>query len=369
MRYAVDLPPEGVGADTGLILFIHGFGSDYNDSYGNNLGPFLAKTYNCLVARVDYFGSCCHCGGRWVPTADFFVKLHQRFGLPASVLTAGSIDNMVVAALESLHQRGIREVPEDALFLQTMEYNSFGILPALDHLQVLHDLLRSFPIDRRRLFVLGTSYGGYIALLLNKLAPRTFRLIVDNSGFSSSEDSPASVYGFGSTQFHGVRIITKNVHGFSPSRDNAHFFAPAFAQIRELRDASHYFPSSTAIHCFHSRKDTVALAERKRQLVETLQPVRHCRLTLVDEPDLDGRTFKTLDHGMQASMRGVFDLAYQDWLSRQYPTENTTDFELDSTITLPCADKLYVAQFHAERGVRLSIAPRASARSEPEAAP
>src|ERR1700675_2140186 len=70
-----------------------------------------------------------------------------------------------------------------------------GVLPALDGLQVVHRLLGEHGLNRRRTFLLGTSYGGYIAGMMAKFAPATFRMVVDNSGFSSAQDDIANVFG------------------------------------------------------------------------------------------------------------------------------------------------------------------------------
>jgi len=356
LRYAVTQPPTGLGDDTGLILYIGGYGSGYDDDYARNLRRHLAETYDCVVVSADYFGSECHQEKDRLPAADFFVKLKEHFGLEMTVPAGTPIQTAARAALDALVERGVRDLPPEIHFINPGgQYNSFGLLPALDCLQVVHRVMADRPINRHRVFLLGSSYGGYIGLLLNKLAPNTFRLIVDNSGFSSSADTLNSIQGVSRLNYRGMRVAVRNQLHFSLSPGRPNSFTPGFAALRELRDPAHYHPGDTVIESFHSALDTFAPIAHKRELAAVLAAARPCTLTVVTEEDLDGHCFKTLEHGMQASLRGLFKRSYERWLPLAGSARDVTDFDMETAMDFDCEELCYHIAFSRSHGVGMTL--------------
>src|SRR5580704_5415302 len=146
----------------------------------------------------------------------------------------------------ALKQRGITQLNPACVFLGvSTEYHSMGFLSALDGLQVTFSLVNDLALNKRRLFVFGTSYGGYIANLAAKFAPNTFRMVIDNSGFSSAEDDIWNVYGM--SKWHspeGVAMSSYMVSAFSEDPSAANYFAPAHKKIRSLLNREHVFEGS-----------------------------------------------------------------------------------------------------------------------------
>ena len=69
----------------------------------------------------------------------------------------------------------------------------FGFMQALDALRALHYVFQSLddaatPFARGRIYAAGGSGGGNVALMANKLAPRTFACVVDISGMTTLND-------------------------------------------------------------------------------------------------------------------------------------------------------------------------------------
>lgn len=347
VAYNLVFPSAGLSARTGVLFYIHGFGVRFNDAYAEKLLVHLADTYDCLAVCVDYQGAASYAWGtrRW-PAPDFFVQLARHYGVSVEAPAGTDIWAIVTAVCRGLHARGVTELHPDCHTLTGVDgYANYGLLPALDHLQVLGRLLRDFPVDRRRLFVLGTSYGGYIGLLLGKLAPSTFRLIVDNSGFTGPDDNPDCVYGIGRSA-EMLRITNRCLIGFSADPASPHFLSPGRRRIRDMAVADHYaLPSETVIYSYHSATDTVAPAAFKTRLAALLAPLRRYDLRLVSAADVDGRLFKTTAHGMEASLRGLFELSYRRWTAGAADPPAVTDFDLGTANRLPCGEADYVLTF------------------------
>jgi hypothetical protein len=362
LNYLVCLPDAGLTAETGLVLFFTDYGMDPCGPYVSRLLPYLANKHDCVAASVDYFGANLWAPNKcnWVPQADFFVNLKKLYGVE---VTAPKGFNVRVMAYELAHyllQKGVTSLnPACHLWGVSTEYHSMGFLPALDGLHVAHRLIGEFPVNKRRLFLLGTSYGGYIVNLMAKFAPRSFRMVIDNSGFASAEDDIWNVYGTSKWHFPGgFSIATQMVSRFSQEPKDAHFFSPSREKIRNLLEPSHVFPGTARLYGYHSVDDSVAPTEHKIQLRDAYAGKTLYELELVNESKLDGRIFKNLSHGMQASMRGLFDLSHGKFLRDGGPLADDTDFDRASRYVFACGDEDYVIGFSRRGGVRAQLGKR-----------
>lgn len=359
INYKVDIPDAHINNDCGLIFFINGYSGLYDDIYSNKLRRFLSDKYNCIVCTVDYFGSHCFTYDEGLDLGfghNFFIELKNRFGM--NVTISKNIDAMQIieAVFQNLKTLGVVSLPvEMHLSRKCSQYQSFSVLPALDHIQVLYALLEKYPIDKKRIFVIGTSYGGNIALFMNKIAPNTIRLLIDNSGFSSSEESLSTIYGFAQADVAGIECPIRNVPHFSSNPDHLAFFSPHHAALRFLADPFHYSPSETVVHTYHSSYDVVAPIREKRRLHEVLGNFRTCMLHVVEREDqLDGSAFKNLEHGMNASMRALFEKSYAVYMDSLPHPPDHTDFDLETKLVLPCAGREYHVSY-SKQGVRINL--------------
>ncbi|MCR6592022.1 DUF2920 family protein, partial [Campylobacter insulaenigrae] len=63
------------------------------------------------------------------------------------------------------------------------EYQNFGIMAAIDHINALKDILNKYPQFKTLPKIYGGgSYGGYLALMCAKIAPWYVDGVIDNSG-------------------------------------------------------------------------------------------------------------------------------------------------------------------------------------------
>ncbi|EEO8700438.1 DUF2920 family protein, partial [Campylobacter coli] len=63
------------------------------------------------------------------------------------------------------------------------DYQNYGVMAAIDHINALKDLVKRFPefADLPKIYG-GGSYGGYLSLLIAKIAPWYVDGVIDNSG-------------------------------------------------------------------------------------------------------------------------------------------------------------------------------------------
>jgi pimeloyl-ACP methyl ester carboxylesterase len=358
LAYFFRAPATGISPDTGLILYLGGYGMNPRDGYTASLLTYLANRHNCVAATVDYFGARLIQGipGRIVPHPDFFAKLAQHYGIsitaPKDIAIAEILAN--IAAL--LAQNGITQFHEECIvFNNADDYNSMGFLPALDGLQVVHRMLSELSLDKTRLFLLGTSYGGHIVSLMAKLAPQTFRMVVDNSGFSSPEDDQPALLGWQKLFLNGVGMLCQNVRHWSLDARDTNFFSPARQAIRDLRRREHVFANTARVYAYHASTDRIAPTARKIELREAYRDRIAYDLAIIEERDIDGRLFKNLTHGMNASLRGLFDLSSEKFQGDGGATADTTDFDRGAEYIFACGCEDYAVEFSTEYGVHVAL--------------
>lgn len=368
LDYLVRIPDEGLNAATGLVVFVAGYGMEPCGDYVRRLLSYLANKHNCLAASIDYFGANLLAPSKckWALNREFFVNLKKYHGVEVNASAGFDTLEMADRLAFALSQRGVKSLHGGCMLLGVSpEYNSMGFLPALDGLQVTHRLIEDFALNKRRLFVLGTSYGGYIASLMARFAPKTFRMVIDNSGFSSAEDDIWNVYGKSKRHyFGGFTINTLMIAAFSEGSTAVNFFSPAHRKIRNLLNPTHCNDNTARLYGYHSITDQVAPTEKKLGLREVYAGRVPYELDIIDQSKLDGRIFKDLSHGMHASMRGLFDLSYEKFLRDGGPLAENTDFDTGSCYVFPCGREDYVVSFSQQTGVHVAIRDGATSLSD-----
>lgn len=369
LEYELTFPAAGIDEETGLIMFITPFGDSPKSVYqSEKLRPYLANNHNCIVAGVNYFGMD-RTKGSIAFDDHFFGTLQALYDIPFTdfLNPDGSLKNECIQILAAhLKHRGIKYLSDSSAPLFRMayhlqgEYQSFGFLPALDYLVVLGDILKKHQINKRKIIAYGSSYGGYVGLLLGKFAPHTFSVIVDNSGYSR-----ASIYNICTTELKAQEVIYKDEHvhisGIPEepwtlkNESDPNYFSDSHRAIRSLLEVNHRISSDTSYYIFHGDNDTVCPTSEKEQAVEILRKYNPVHFKKVMESDLDGVVFKSMKHGMNASLRGIFDHVQMTDRKNLLKDTPTTDFDQENVHDFECGNKTYRFSYSADNRVQVNI--------------
>src|SRR5262245_23190662 len=177
------------------------------------------------------------------------------------------------------------------------EAYDFGYLQALDALRALHHVsaqLKARPIAfaEGRIFVTGGSGGGNVALMANKLAPRTFACVIDLWGMKKLSDDVAFNLPGGSELNARWSRDPKSPGHLTPDDQELRFVGcpEHLGLMRRLGNASR-------VIVVHGREDRACPFEDAEELVATMG-----KSGLVVEPhfigrgDLDGKLFTSAGH-------------------------------------------------------------------------
>lgn len=346
----------------GLVFCITGYGdSAVSDYQMNKLRPYIADKYNIIVVGVRYHNDLRITGEisgdidricNWYGVnKSYFKNLND-----GQQVTNDLYDLLISKNLFSLDPRA--SVKCNAYH----NYSSFGFMPAIDHLIVLFDILNKYNIDKSNIISFGSSYGGYISLLMAKYAPNTFSLIIDNSGFCVSDlhEIFGGIVGGAGGSFpkyvdgkrYEIPFTTNTL--WSLDETSEYYFSDSHKKIRSLILEEHRTPSKTVYFSYHSQKDSLIPIEQKDKMYDVIKKFNVIYYKRVNEQDMDGKMFKSLSHGMSASLKEMFDFSVAEFRKMNVDKESDTDFDRNVTYGFPCLDKLYNFTY-TDKGFKVEI--------------
>lgn len=155
LEYFLTFPDSGISPDTGIVFFISGFGSKADFEYERNkLRPYLAEKYNCVAVGVNYFGigNRVETGASCEIDGNCLNQISDIYKIPHSSYLSNNEYKMDLL-FSMLRGKGISKLDQRCkgyLHIAKNEYQSFGFLPAIDHLQVLSNILKTYNLNRKK---------------------------------------------------------------------------------------------------------------------------------------------------------------------------------------------------------------------------
>ncbi|MEM7626664.1 MAG: DUF2920 family protein [Planctomycetota bacterium] len=354
-------------APPGLVLLIPGFGQDNDDGYLRAFREWIAARFGLAAMTVRYHGihnrpnqgaapqfttedagrlyHACEAHGIAWPPPDQAPNLNQL------------IQQLHHATSTKAVEAQRRGAPAPSMTTLTCGLLSpdgpvnLGLPQALDHLAALCHLQQHRPIDTANVVALGSSHGGYLAQLCAKLAPNTFRAVLDNSGYAQLPERyvdgrpslTPDCFDAWSPVFRFAYFVTSgwSLDAAAPNHYHADARALrdlAFAPHREAVRAATDRPA--AVRCVHAPDDEIAPTTDKQRYVETLRRDGvDATIQVMAEPDVDGRYVKTLDHGLGLSLRTFFEKHYTTLPAHE--TAHTNDAARGTTLIFAGSDRAY----------------------------
>ncbi|ECQ5860952.1 DUF2920 family protein [Campylobacter jejuni] len=352
-----------------IVFIIGGYGANANIYFLDSYRNYIAKNFDVVAVHVFYH---CFCQRRsdvekYSTLADFtkddlklIEKVLRKYNIPCDQLA----NNTVVSHCEYLSEimtelKMLNRLPYDfeerlsATFIPSRgEYQNFGIMAAIDHINALKDLVKRFPklADLPKIYG-GGSYGGYLALLIAKIAPWYVDGVIDNSGSAlpplnyilgrEMEHSYGDYY----EDFPHNRIIFFLKTHWTRKENSPYFFNNENYFIRTLLNKDHLILQSqknkNIIYVsYHSKEDPLTPANFKELTMQILKILGYdVSLNLIDENKIDGKFIKNLDHGCGIPDKALFRKELPLMLEK---LQGRKSLMQENSISYPCGNKVFI---------------------------
>ncbi|RTJ16984.1 carbonic anhydrase [Campylobacter jejuni] len=353
-----------------IVFIIGGYGANANISFLDFDREYIAKNFDVVVVHVFY-----HCfANRQSNNTDKYSanvvfkdkdlnELKSKishFGFNVEHITSANVYeylNFLNKSLEELKKQ--KKISLDfkleltATFVpQNGDYQNYGIMAAIDHINALKDLVKRFPkfADLPKIYG-GGSYGGYLSLLIAKIAPWYVDGVIDNSG--SALPLLVSIIG-GDANTGDFIFRTKNIDLFCSTVSywtrtddlSPYFFGNENYMIRSLLNSSHLQiqakkNNNIIFVSYHSAKDGFETSKDKEMLFKVYKALGYdATLYLIkDESEIDGKFIKDLNHGMRISDKALFRKELPLMLEK---LQGKKSFMQENSISYPCGDQNFI---------------------------
>ncbi|ECL2701553.1 DUF2920 family protein [Campylobacter jejuni] len=350
-----------------IVFIVGGFGANANISFLDFDREYIAKNFDVVAVHVFYH---CFCQRRsdvekysafTMFTKDDVSNLSQAL-LEIGVNINVNLEN-AQQCYELLNQnittlKSQRKLAQNyqAKFTSTFippngDYQNYGIMAALDHINALKDLVKRFPklADLPKIYG-GGSYGGYLSLLIAKIAPWYVDGVIDNSGtvlpllrYIIGRDLEQFDFIFNDPNTL-IEMFTKT-YWTREDENSPYFFANENYMIRSLLNSSHLIiqvnvNKNIVLVSYHSSKDEFNTSKDKQTLFLAYKELGYdATLHLIkDESEIDGRFIKDLNHGMRITDRALFRKELPLMLEK---LQKRKSFMQENFISYPCGNKVF----------------------------
>ncbi|EEW9939394.1 DUF2920 family protein [Campylobacter jejuni] len=349
-----------------IVFIIGGYGANANIHFLDSYRSYIAKKFDIVAVNVFYH---CFCQRRSdVSKYDANAKfLQEDLENLSKVLIKFNIDIRNLNfdnALEYYHYldqyittlklQGELEQDYQVNFTSTFvppngDYQNFGIMAAIDHINVLKDLVKKFPNFKNLPKIYGGgSYGGYLSLLIAKIAPWHVDAVIDNSGSALPPLRYIIGRDFNSCDyvcnFANILIGCFLKTYWTRKENSPYFFNNENYIIRSLLNKDHLILQSqknqNIIYVnYHSLKDSLTPAEYKVQMCDILKILGYdITLHLIDESKIDGKFIKSLDHGCGIPNKVLFRKELPLMLEK---LQGRKSLMQENSISYPCENKVF----------------------------
>ncbi|EPT6736804.1 DUF2920 family protein, partial [Campylobacter jejuni] len=282
-----------------IVFIVGGFGANANISFLDFDREYIAKKFDVVAVHVFYHCFCHRRSNVEKYSAITMFTKEDVSNLSQALLDIGikiDVDIQNAHQCYELLNQNITTLKSQGRLVQNYQaklsstfippngdYQNFGIMPAIDHINALKDLVKRFPkfADLPKIYG-GGSYGGYLSLLIAKIAPWYVDGVIDNSGSAlpplnyilgrEMEHSYGDYY----EDFPHNRIIFFLKTHWTRKENSPYFFNNENYFIRTLLNKDHLILQSqknkNIIYVsYHSDKDPLTPANFKQQTMQILK--------------------------------------------------------------------------------------------------
>ncbi|HGH3979594.1 TPA: DUF2920 family protein [Campylobacter jejuni] len=351
-----------------IVFVIGGYGANANISFLDFDREYIAKNFDVVVVHVFYHCFCARqsidqkYNPKLIPNQDDLERINgilKNINLGHLSVNKDNFEQIIPLIEQKVNEMKQAGLVDESQKIELScdfippngDYQNYGIMAAIDHINALKDLVKCFPkfADLPKIYG-GGSYGGYLSLLIAKIAPWYVDGVIDNSGSAlpplnyilgrEMEHSYGDYY----EDFPHNRIIFFLKTHWTRKENSPYFFNNENYFIRTLLNKDHLILQSqknkNIIYVsYHSKEDPLTPANFKEQTMQILKILGYdVSLNLIDENKIDGKFIKNLDHGCGIPDKALFRKELPLMLEK---LQGRKSFMQENSISYPCGNKVF----------------------------
>ncbi|MFJ7405444.1 MULTISPECIES: DUF2920 family protein [unclassified Lysinibacillus] len=292
-RIEYSIPQNGTNEDTGIVIFVSGFGGNIDSKVYKKMREVFADTYNLVTVQCDYFGS------KFMQGSDSF-----SYSLSTLEKILSKEDFELLKDDQSKLFEIVRAYSTQIDCVATInetknEFVDMSYMQAIDNITALEAIKlilkeNNLQFNENKIIGYGHSQGAYILHLANKLAPHLFTYIIDNSSWVD----PAYLY--------SNRYLFKGVGNAVLSIEFDYMAKSYLKDKKALSLHKHYatFKNGAYIYSLLGTTDNLVDVQDKKMSISRL---KFTQFELIDANKVDGEIFKSTNHGLDADFLKLFE--------------------------------------------------------------
>ncbi|EBD1696252.1 DUF2920 family protein [Campylobacter coli] len=351
-----------------IVFIVGGFGANANISFLDFDREYIAKNFDVVVIHVFYHCFCARqsidqkYNPKLIPNQDDLERVNgilKNINLGHLSVNKDNFEQIIPLIEQKANEMKQAGLVDESQKIELScdfippngDYQNYGIMAAIDHINALKDLVKRFPefADLPKIYG-GGSYGGYLSLLMAKIAPWYVDGVIDNSGSAlpplnyilgrEMEHSYGDYY----EDFPHNRIIFFLKTHWTRKENSPYFFNNENYFIRTLLNKDHLILQSqknkNIIYVsYHSKEDPLTPANFKEQTMQILKILGYdVSLNLIDENKIDGKFIKNLDHGCGIPDKALFRKELPLMLEK---LQGRKSLMQENSISYPCGNKVF----------------------------
>ena len=350
IKYYLKIPDN----PKGIVFFISGFGDDVSLDYRKKMLDYISDNFELAAVTVDYHAIYSRPEIGASPKIPIHVEMLIRsffndYNTP--------LFNLLQNFSELRIDKNIPLQIPTLLLPANDEYQNFGILPAVDHIYTLYHIQKNFKLPKK-VVLIGSSYGGYIANLITKFAPSSVSAVFDNSSWAKVNMKYINGLEFGQYEFGlnlgNFKLVCSTLTPWTHFPQLPNYFDDNKKKIREfplehLKTMAENGAKEILYRYIHSYIDTLAPTNDKLELVNGMKSLGFdVNIEIIEEKDVDGKFIKNLNHGMNLSLKTFFTKYFKENENR-IKERKMSDFEFDHKLSFDCPDVVYSVDYRKDK--------------------
>ncbi|WP_099190200.1 DUF2920 family protein [Tepidibacter mesophilus] len=331
------IPDNGVNSDTGIILFISGFGGNANSNVYKKMRKEFADKYNMVTVQCDYFGWEFMQEQKSIYSPNFNIdELKKNFSVKEIeyIYKDGNFDIYRYLEMASNYNINVK-LRADLSNENLSNFNDMSIMQAIDNITAVLKVMavlynNNYEFNTKKVIIYGHSHGAYLAYLCNIFAPTLFSLIIDNSAWLYP----------GYIKENRCIIMPINNMILNVEFD---YLAKTIDIDEDLISLSYLysnFKNNCNIVSYHGITDNLISHKYKKSFCESIE---NCTYNEINVQRVDGKIFKSTNHGLDADFLELFELAYQKFADT---FDKDCSIDLQNDINIKTKNGEYLVNYH-----------------------